>query len=83
MGDPGAGSRVLEIGCAIGKLPWRWPSAAWTWRRSIPPRAWWKYWVTPDASWSKTARLLRPGGLLALIWYVGGSMELDTEMLAA
>jgi hypothetical protein len=39
--------------------------------------------VTPDASWSKTARLLRPGGLLALIWYVGGSMELDTEMLAA
>ncbi|MGZ6645637.1 MAG: hypothetical protein ACXVFT_27855 [Solirubrobacteraceae bacterium] len=34
-------------------------------------------------SWSKTARLLRPGGLLALLWHVGGSMELDTEIFAA
>jgi SAM-dependent methyltransferase len=41
------------------------------------------HWVAPDVSWSKAARLLRPGGLLALIWYIGGSMELDTEVLAA
>lgn len=41
------------------------------------------HWVPADVGWSKTARVLRPGGLLALIWYVNGSTELDTAMLAA
>jgi SAM-dependent methyltransferase len=42
------------------------------------------HWVDPDVSWSKAARLLRPGGVLALLTHVGGSLlELDAEILAA
>jgi SAM-dependent methyltransferase len=41
------------------------------------------HWVAPEVGWSKAARVLRPGGVLALIWYIGGSLELDTEVLAA
>ena len=41
------------------------------------------HWVAPDVSWSKAARVLRPGGLLALIWYINGSTELDAAFLAA
>ena len=41
------------------------------------------HWVAPDVSWSKAARVLRPGGLLALIWYINGSTELDAALLAA
>lgn len=42
------------------------------------------HWVDPDVAWSKAARLLVPGGLLALITHVGGSLlELDDAVLAA
>jgi SAM-dependent methyltransferase len=41
------------------------------------------HWVAPEVGWSKAAHVLGPGGLLALIWYIGGSLELDTEVLAA
>lgn len=42
------------------------------------------HWVDPDVSWAKAARLLRPGGVLALLTHVGGSMlELDDALLAA
>ena len=42
------------------------------------------HWVDPDVSWAKAARLLRPGGVLALLTHVGGSLlELDAELLAA
>lgn len=41
------------------------------------------HWVPPTVGWSKVARVLRPGALLALLWHVGGSMELDAEVLAA
>lgn len=41
------------------------------------------HWVAPDVGWSKVARVLRPGGLLALIWYINGSTELDAALLAA
>jgi SAM-dependent methyltransferase len=40
------------------------------------------HWVAPDVGWSKAARVLRPGGLLALIWYINGSTELDAALLA-
>ena len=42
------------------------------------------HWVDPDVSWAKSARLLRPGGLLALLTHVGGSLlELDDAVRAA
>jgi ubiquinone/menaquinone biosynthesis C-methylase UbiE len=42
------------------------------------------HWVDPDVSWSKAARLLRPGGVLALLTHVGGSLlELDAQLIAA
>lgn len=42
------------------------------------------HWVDPAVGWSKAANLLRPGGVLALIAYLGGSkLELDPELLAA
>ena len=42
------------------------------------------HWVDPDVSWAKAARLLRPGGVLALLTHVGGSLlELEDELLAA
>jgi ubiquinone/menaquinone biosynthesis C-methylase UbiE len=42
------------------------------------------HWVDPSVGWSKAARLLRPGGLLALLAYVGGSnRELEPAFLAA
>ncbi len=42
------------------------------------------HWVDPDVSWTKAARLLRRGGLLALLTHVGGSLlELDEAVLAA
>jgi SAM-dependent methyltransferase len=40
------------------------------------------HWVAPDVGWSKAARVLRPGGLLALIWYINGSSEADAALLA-
>ena len=40
------------------------------------------HWVAPEVSWSKAARVLRPGGLLALLWYINGSTELDAALLA-
>jgi SAM-dependent methyltransferase len=33
------------------------------------------HWIDPDVSWDKAARLLAPGGLLALIQYCGGRDE--------
>jgi SAM-dependent methyltransferase len=118
IGGLAAGSRVLEIGCATGKLTVALaergldveavdpaPRMVQIARRHVPSArfhiasfedvelpsgafdaafsATAFHWVAPEVSWCKTARLLRPGGLLALIWYVGGSMELDTEILAA
>jgi SAM-dependent methyltransferase len=44
------------------------------------------HWVDPAVGWSKAARLLRPGGVLALLAYVGGSnleLELEAGFLAA
>jgi ubiquinone/menaquinone biosynthesis C-methylase UbiE len=42
------------------------------------------HWVDPDVSWTKAARLLRPGGVIALLTHVGGSLlELHEEVLAA
>ena len=42
------------------------------------------HWVDPAVSWMKTARVLRPGGLLALLSHVGGWFgDLQAEMLAA
>lgn len=41
------------------------------------------HWVEPALGWSKAARLLRPGGLLALLAHVGAGTELDREYLAA
>jgi SAM-dependent methyltransferase len=44
------------------------------------------HWVDPAVGWSKTARLLRPRGVLALLTYVGGlnlEPELEVGFLAA
>jgi SAM-dependent methyltransferase len=41
------------------------------------------HWVEPDVGWVKVARLLRPGGVLALLWHFGGALELDDGMLGA
>jgi ubiquinone/menaquinone biosynthesis C-methylase UbiE len=42
------------------------------------------HWVDPAVGWSKAARLLRPGGVLALLSHVGGSLlELEEAFLAA
>jgi ubiquinone/menaquinone biosynthesis C-methylase UbiE len=41
------------------------------------------HWVDPAVGWSKVARVLRPGGILALLAYVGSPTELDDEVLAA
>jgi ubiquinone/menaquinone biosynthesis C-methylase UbiE len=42
------------------------------------------HWVDPDVSWAKAARLLRPGGVLALLTHVGGSLlEIQEEVVAA
>ncbi len=41
------------------------------------------HWVDPAVSWAKAARLLRPGGALALLTHVGDMTELDPEWLAA
>jgi len=42
------------------------------------------HWVDPAVSWAKAARLLHPGGVLALLSHVGGPQtELDPEWLAA
>jgi ubiquinone/menaquinone biosynthesis C-methylase UbiE len=41
------------------------------------------HWVDPAVGWWKAARLLRPGGILALLAYIGGRSELDAEFLAA
>jgi ubiquinone/menaquinone biosynthesis C-methylase UbiE len=42
------------------------------------------HWVDPDVAWSKAAQLLRPGGALALLTHVGGSLlDLQREVLAA
>ena len=42
------------------------------------------HWVDPDVGWAKAARLLRPGGTLALLTHVGGSiLELHEGLLAA
>lgn len=38
------------------------------------------HWVDPDVGWAKVARVLQPGGLLALLWLIG---ELGEEELAA
>lgn len=38
------------------------------------------HWVDPAVGWAKVARLLRPGGILALLTH---TIELDPEMLAA
>ena len=37
----------------------------------------------PAVGWSKAARVLRPGGILALLAYIGGRSELDAGFLAA
>jgi ubiquinone/menaquinone biosynthesis C-methylase UbiE len=41
------------------------------------------HWIDPAVGWSKAARLLRPGGVLALLTHVGGRGERDQEMHAA
>ena len=43
------------------------------------------HWVDPDVGWSKAARLLRPGGLLALLLHTGGGAtpELRAAFLEA
>jgi ubiquinone/menaquinone biosynthesis C-methylase UbiE len=42
------------------------------------------HWVDPSVGWAKAARLLRPGGVLALLAHVDCSVgELETEFLAA
>jgi ubiquinone/menaquinone biosynthesis C-methylase UbiE len=41
------------------------------------------HWVDPGVSWAKSARLLRPGGALALLTHVGAGTELDEAYLAA
>ena len=41
------------------------------------------HWVDPAVGWSKAARLLRPGGVLALLTHVGSDSELAREYLAA
>jgi ubiquinone/menaquinone biosynthesis C-methylase UbiE len=42
------------------------------------------HWVDPAVGWAKAARLLRPGGALALFSHVGGSLlELDEAIMAA
>jgi ubiquinone/menaquinone biosynthesis C-methylase UbiE len=39
------------------------------------------HWVDPAVGWSKAARLLRPGGVLALLTYVGGlNLEPEVEL---
>jgi SAM-dependent methyltransferase len=38
------------------------------------------HWVDPAVGWSKAARIVRPGGVLALLTYVGGlNLEPDVE----
>ncbi len=42
------------------------------------------HWIDPAVGWSKVARLLCPGGVLALLHHVGGVLlELDSAFLAA
>jgi len=41
------------------------------------------HWVDPKVGWAKAARLLGPGGVLALLTHVGAGTELDEEYLAA
>lgn len=41
------------------------------------------HWVDPALGWKKAARLLRAGGLLALLSHVGGRSEHDEELHAA
>ena len=42
------------------------------------------HWVDPDVGWAKAARVLRPGGTLALLTHVGGShVDLQDALLAA
>lgn len=42
------------------------------------------HWVDPAVGWSKAARLLRPGGIIALLSHVGGSLlELEEAFRAA
>jgi ubiquinone/menaquinone biosynthesis C-methylase UbiE len=41
------------------------------------------HWVDPAVGWSKAARVLRPGGILALLAYVGSRSEFDDVVLAA
>jgi SAM-dependent methyltransferase len=38
------------------------------------------HWVDPDVGWAKVARVLRPGGVLALLWLIA---ELADDVLAA
>ena len=41
------------------------------------------HWIDPAVGWAKAARLLRSGGVLALLTHVGGGTELDAEYVAA
>ena len=41
------------------------------------------HWIDPAIGWQKVARLLRPGGVLALITHVAGGTDIDREYLAA
>ena len=41
------------------------------------------HWVDPAVGWAKAARLLRPGGLLALLTHVPTGSAFDAEFLAA
>jgi ubiquinone/menaquinone biosynthesis C-methylase UbiE len=41
------------------------------------------HWVEPAVGWAKVARLLRPGGLLALLTHLPGTSEIDADWLGA
>jgi ubiquinone/menaquinone biosynthesis C-methylase UbiE len=41
------------------------------------------HWVTPDVAWTKAARVLRPGGLVAVLTHIGAWTELDEDLLGA